>query len=173
MRVNLLADIRIDGVDGDRQRSDARLIDLLNAIGQQQAVSGHTAGQLGKLHFGAHKGLDRRVVRQRITRACHTKHPDARFLRNRLADRRQRFVRFDHPHRYAGAILVGAGEFAHTIVALNIATRRDRHMDAPEAEVRRAAITGMVGHVYLRNARAPALVRRLRVHYAPLSHFRC
>ena len=144
-RIDLLADFRIDHVDGDRDVIDVVILDHRHQLGQRQTI-----GRQAELDVRRHlrdalegfEGLGR--IGQRITGAGNAEHGH---LRNRRSHRqhlargllgRQLFA--DH----TGARFIGAVVLAIAVIALDVARRSHRHVHAGVMVMRLFAVARVV-----------------------------
>ena len=146
--IDLGADLRIDGVDGQRDVAHRQLGKGLGMRRQAQPVGGHA-----QQHFRI--GLadqSERLQRQRrrgegIARAGDADDRDPRVLGQHPLQVIQRLPRREHGRGHAGPALVGAVVDPLAEIALHVAIRRDRQVYAAVAVAGVDVETGVRGNV--------------------------
>ena len=143
--IDLRADLGIDHVDGDGHVVDVHRRQLVDVVGQREAV-----GRDAELDVGDDLG-DRREGRLRllpvvagVARPGDAEHGELRHLVGDRDDLAPRLVGRQLFRDDAGPALVGAIVFAIAVIALDVAGGRDRDMHAREIMVRLLGIAGMV-----------------------------
>ena len=143
--INLLPDFGIDAVDRDRDMLDVGPGQLVDAVGQGQAVGRHAELDIGRLlREHPERGEGALGVAERVSRTCNSEH---RHLRDRRGHRQRllhgllgRQQLRDDP----GARLVGTVVLAVAVVALDIARRGHGHVHAGEVVVGLLRIAGVI-----------------------------
>lgn len=127
LRGDLRLDQRIDGIDRHRQRRDADRCNLLDALGQHQAVRRQAQHQLRPALVHQGKCAERVRRRQRIAGAGDADHIDRGTQLQRPLDDVDRLLRRQQPCGDAGT-LVAPVEIANAERAINVAARADRQV---------------------------------------------
>ena len=143
--INLGADYGIDHVDSDRDMVDVVFRDGIHVFRKGKAVGRQAQFNVGSLLYDEFQGFEGLGgVRERV---AGTRDPKNGHLRDRRCDSDNLFGRLLWRQPFtddAWAGFVGAIVFAVTVIALNVTSRRDRHMHACEMMVSLFAVTGMV-----------------------------
>ena len=147
-RIDLRADIGIDAVDRDRHVLYVVLGQLVDMLGQSQAIGRYAELYIRRL-LGetAERGEGPRRIGQRIAGAGNPQHRHLRDCRchgERLLHRLFRRQQFGN---HAGARLIRAVVLAVAVVALDVARRRHRRMHAREVVMRGLGVARMVLHL--------------------------
>ena len=167
--VDLRPDVGIDAVDRDGDVLDVGLGQLVDAVGQGEAVGRDAQLDVGGL-LGQHAegGEGPLRVGQRVAGAGNAQHGH---LRDRGGDGHRLFHRLLGRQQFgddAGPRFVGAVVFAIAVMTLNVAGRGDGHVHAGEVVVGLLRIAGMIenplpdrfGQVAQLIGRAPARAGR-------------
>jgi len=149
--VDLRADAGVQRIDGQRDMIHAQFRQFGHMVSHIQPVGGQAQFQCRQSFSDrAQRRHGARPVGERIARPCHADH---RQLRNRIGHRQhlaRGLIGIQHFGHHAGARFIAAIVFAVAIVALDIASRRHRQMDARIFVMRVFRITRMVGHARIR-----------------------
>ena len=131
-RVNLLADLRIDGVHRNGHVAHLQLRQLLGIGLHVQPVTGHAQQHLGILLAHQPQGLHRFFgIGKRVARSGNAHHLQLRNALQHLIQVGQRLPGLQHRAGHPRAALIHAIEFAVAIVALDVALGRHGQMDPP------------------------------------------
>ena len=134
--INPRADVGVHTVDRDGDVTDAVFDQLLHLFRQRQPVGGHAQGQVGRFF---RQFAERREhsfgIGQRIAGSGHTHHCQVRNCRAHRQRLLRRLFGGQQLRHHAGTRFVGAVVFAVAVVALDVAGRRDRQVQAGEVTV--------------------------------------
>ena len=146
--VNLGADLRIDGVDGQRDVAYCQLAQRLGVRRHAQPVGGHAEQhfRIGLAHQPQRLQRQRRRG-ERIARAGDAHDRNPRILGQHPLQVIQRLPRREDGRRHAGPALVGAIVDPLAKIALHVAIRRDRQVHAAVAMAGVDVEAGMRGNV--------------------------
>ena len=147
--VNLGADLRVHGIDGDRHVAHLQFGQFIQIRRQIQAVGGDTEHHLraALAHEAAgFQGLGR--IGKRITRPGDAHHADMGLLAQHLLKVNHGLGRREDGAGNAGSTLVDTIELTVAELALDIAARRHRQMHPAETAMGLAIETGMIVDIH-------------------------
>jgi hypothetical protein len=143
--VDLLAHGRVHHVDGDGDVVDVVLADLVDVIGQSQAVGGQTELDVRGLFLQAAEGLEGLGrVGERVARSGDAQHRHLRDLAGHGQHLLDGLVGRELLRDHARARLVGAVVLAVAVVALDVAGRGHGHVHAGVVVVGFLGVAGVV-----------------------------
>ena len=136
-RVDLRADFCVDCVQRDCDVADIHRRQFVDVGPDPEAVRGQAEDHLRKPVAGEPQGLHGFLgIRKRIARPGDAHHHDLRTLPDHVGEVVHRLPRGEHRARHARTALVHAVVFPVAEIALDVAARGDRQVDAAEFPVR-------------------------------------
>jgi len=148
--VNFCPHLRINGIDGDGHMGDIELGQFRDIGADTQTVAGQTEDHLRILCIDQPHGFHGRLrIGKGVAGSGNAGHGDARLLFQNLAHVNQGLLRAQDRAGHPGPRLVDAVVFAVAVIALDIAVRGHRQMDAAGLPFHGRVETGVFAQVFM------------------------